>query len=210
MAAKETLQQIIGLDEKIAELREQYDGFPPEEQEEVLCDFYKEALGKLGESEPVPIGLVRVAEMLLSLGSDNATRLLSDGLAHPNPDARLLSGDALLHLAEEGLELIMPAVEAALEDGGLRAEEMAFMLSDVDHPEVPRVLERFLKLDRADVVAAAIEALAEIGDPSSVPALETLGDDPRKIAVEEDGAKRAEWTIGQLVKDAVEMLTEED
>ncbi|MCP4677279.1 MAG: hypothetical protein GY854_17545 [Deltaproteobacteria bacterium] len=210
MAAMETLQKIIGLDEQIAVLKEEFGTLPKEEQQKALTERFNDMLGALDENAPVSMGLVRVTEMLLFHGNDWTTQLLGKGLGHPNQDVRLLCGDAILHLAEEGIELIMPVVEDALANGGILAEEMPFLLTDVDHPDVPRVLERFLEQDSNDIVAAAIEALAEYGDPSCLAALEKLKDDARTVSVEEDGSKMADWTIGQLAKDAVEMLTDKE
>ncbi|MCP4604036.1 MAG: hypothetical protein GY847_26525 [Proteobacteria bacterium] len=210
MAANETLQKIIGLDEKIAEFKEEFEKFPYDEQENVLTEYYAKMLEALGGNDPVPVGLVRVAEMLLTHGTARTTRLLSDGLGHVNLDVRLLSGDVLLHLAEEGLEQIMPAVEEALTKGGLRAEEMPFLLTDIDHPEVPQVLERFLALDNADIVASAIEAIAEFGDPSPIAALKKLETDNRTVEVEKDGVSQTEWTIGHLAKETISLLSEEE
>ncbi len=210
MAALETLKKIIGLDEQIVTLKEEFSTFPNEEQQKVLTERFTEMLEALDENTPVSMGLVRVTEMLLFHGNDWTTQLLGKGLGHPNQDMRLLCGDAILHLAEEGIEFIMPVVEDALAKGGLLAAEMPFLLTDVDHAEVPRVLERFLEHDSNDVAAAAIEALAEYGDPSCLPALEKLKDDARTVSVEEDGSKMAEWTVGQLAKDAIEMLTDQE
>ncbi len=208
MAARETIQEIIALDQKITELKEVLDGFPKKEQEDTLVDFFLGMLEELGEEDPLSIGLIRIAEMLLSHSSDRITKILGNGLGHPNSDVRLLSGDALLHLAEDGLDNIMPAVEDALEKGGLQADEMSFLLTDVDHPEVPNVLLRFLDQESVDIVASAIEALAEFGDPSSIPALEKLTNDKRMVPVEGE-TKQTSLTLGELAKEAIEMLQDE-
>jgi len=208
MPAKDTLMKIIQLDEEIATEREKFESFPQSEQEDVLVDYFGQMLEKHGENDTVEVGAIRVAEMILSQGSERAARCLGNGLGHANPDVRLLSGDALLHLAQDGLERIMPAVEDALEKGGLRAEEMPFLLTDVDHPDVPRVLERFLAMETPDVVASAIEALAEYGDSSCVPSLKRIVGDKRKISVEENDVEKDDYTIGQLAQDAIDMLEE--
>lgn len=210
MPAKDTLNKIIQLDEEIAKEREKFEAFPEQEQEDVLVKYFKRILEEHGEADPVEVGAIRVAEMLLARGTEGAVRWLGNGLGHSNPDIRLLSGDALLHLAGDGLDRIMPAVEDALEKGGLRAEEMPFLLTDVDNPDVPRLLERFLDMESADVVASAIEALAEYGDGSCIPSLKRLVEDKRSISVEDNDVEKDDYTIGQLAKDAIDMLEEEE
>jgi HEAT repeat protein len=85
---------------------------------------------------------------------------------------------------------------------------MPFLLTDVEDPEVPRVLERFLAQENADVVASAIEAIAEYGDPSSVAALEGLTDDSRLVSID-DSSEASEWTVGRLAKEAIDMISED-
>jgi HEAT repeat protein len=209
MSAKELFQEIIDLDEKINSLREQFESCPLDDQLTVLSDVFRDGIAKLKEEDPLSMSLVRVTEMLCHIPSDSTAKIVGEGLDHSNPGVRLLSGDALLHMTDEGLGKIMPAIEDALAKGGIRAQEMPFMLTDVDDPEVTRVLERFLKVPEPEVVASAIEALAEFGDPSALPALEELTKDDRKIEVEEGGPEEGNWTIGQLALDAIEIISEE-
>jgi HEAT repeat protein len=208
MSARQTIQEIIGLDEQIATLRDKFEQYPRPDQETVLIESYRKMHDQIGENDALPFGLVRITEMLINYDSVAVAKLLGAGLGHPNPDVRLLSGDAMLHLTEEGLERIMPAVEDTLKEGGLGAEEMPFLLTDVDDPEIPRVLERFLGQENADVVASAIEAIAEYGDPTSIPALEKLTGDTRPVSVE-DNTDHADWTIGRLAEEAVDMLSQD-
>jgi HEAT repeat protein len=208
MSARQTIQEILGLDERISELRDTFEQYPREDQEQVLIASYKAMHDKLGENDPLPFGLVRITEMLINYDSPAVSKLLGAGLGHPNPDVRLLSGDAILHMTEEGLERIMPAVEDVLSEGGLGAEEMPFLLTDVEDPQVPRVLERFLAQESADVVASAIEAIAEYGDPSSVAALEGLTDDSRLVSID-DSSDASEWTVGRLAEEAIEMISQD-
>ena len=172
MSARETIQEIIDLDERIAQLRDKFEQFQTEEQEAVLIEAYRKMRDALGENDVLPFGMVRITEMLINYHNPPVAKLLGAGIGHANPDVRLLSGDALLHLAENGLAAILPAVEDVLAAGGLGAEEMPYLLADVEDPETPGVLERFLAQEDGDIVASAIEAIAEYGDSSSVPALE--------------------------------------
>ncbi len=205
--ARDIIGQIVELDEQIASLRARFEELPPKEQVEVLTAQFAAAVKKTREEDPVSFSVLRCAEMMGELDSPAVAQTLAEGLGHANADVRLISGDALHHMAEHGLDRIMPAVESALEDDGLRAEEMPFLLVDVEEPEVVRVVERFLSSPNAEVVASAIEALAELGDASAVDALEKLRGDTRKVSVDEDESPQADWTVGQLVEDAIDMLS---
>jgi HEAT repeat protein len=93
---------------------------------------------------------------------------------------------------------------------GLGAEEIPFILTEIDDPEARSVIELFLRHRDAEVIAAAIEALADLEDPLALDALAELADDERKVKVDEAIAADEEWTIGQLARDAIEMLTGEE
>jgi HEAT repeat protein len=210
MAAKQIILKIIELDENIAGLKAEFEALPPKDQEEALDGYFNGELEKIGEDDDVPVGIVRAAEMLLSSVSDGAAGILGRGLVHPNLDVRLICQDALAHLAEDGLDLIMPLVENALKKGGVLGEEVPFLIAEVPNPAVPQVLERFLKHGEADVVASAIEALADYGDPASASALESLLSDKRMVNVLDEHDKEVQCSIGQLAKDALEMLSDEE
>jgi HEAT repeat protein len=210
MSAKETIQKIIELDEQIAELRESLEETPVEEQEKELVSRFDEMLESTTQDGMISVAMIRVAEMLLGLESEGAIRSLGSGLGHANEDVRMISGDAFLHIASEGLEKVMPVIDDALEKGGLIAEEIPFLLMDADLPEATDVLIRFLDQKDPEIVASAIEALAELGDPAAVPALNKFSKDERTVTAEADGTEQAKWTIGQLCEEAIEMLSDKE
>ena len=208
--AKDTFHEIIVLTDKTTELMETFGTFPPSEQEAVLGDAFETAIGNLGDDDEVPITLVRCAEMLVGVMTENVVKTLTAGLAHGNPTVRLLSGDAITHIAEENLELLKPAIDEVLKEGSGAAEEMPFILSEIDDPEVFGLLERFLAHESGEVVASAIEALIEIGDPQAIDAIQQLTSDTREVTVDDELGGGEKTTVGQLAKDALEILEEEE
>ena len=67
------------------------------------------------------------------------------------------------------------------------------------------MIRRFLDHPSADVVAAAIEALAQLQDPEAVADLERFVGDQRVVTIE-DFEDETKTTLGELAEDALEML----
>ena len=209
MSAKKLLADIIELDSKIAELRDAFDGCEGADQAAALTEVLDRELAAVGEEDPVTIALVRATDMTIPL-AERGAKLLARGLAHGNPDVRRLAGEALLGIAEDGFARIRPAIDFALGAGCPAAEEMPFLLAMTEDADTSKTIAEFLKCADPDAVAAAIEALADFGDPASVPALRALSEDKRIVAVEGEGEDLHEWTIGELAVEAIEMIEEEE
>src|SRR6185369_12900186 len=85
--------------------------------------------------------------------------------------------------------------------------ELPYILAEVPEPGVVRLLGQFLAHKDPDAVAAAIEALAEIGDPAAIKLLEPLAHDERTVELAEDGSDAtSEASIGELASEAIELL----
>ncbi len=100
-------------------------------------------------------------------------------------------------------------VERALDrlpDGNPAFSELPYLLADIPEPGVLKLLARFLAHRDPDAVAAAIEAVVEIGDPAALPLLDPLLTDPRKIQLEDDGGTEGDATIAELVAEARTLL----
>jgi HEAT repeat protein len=209
MTAKKLLADIIDFDTKISELRDAFEARDEAEQVKALEELLGRELAAAGDEDPVSIALVRASDMVIPL-EERGAKLLARGLSHANPDVRRLVGEALLAIAEEGLAKIRPAIDFALGAGCPAAEEMPFLLAMTEDPDTSKTIAEFLKNSDADAVAAAIEALADVGDAAAVPALRALVDDKRVVAVEGEGEESHEWTLGDLAAEAIEMIEEEE
>ena len=208
--AKDTYQKIVELTEQTTALMEAFGAFEIEDQEAVLEAAFKSTIASLKEEDEIPIPLIRCAEMLVGVMTENVVKTLILGLEHANPTVRLLSGDAITHVAEENLSLLGPAIDDILKSGSAAAEEMPFILSELENPEAQQMLVKFLDHENAEVVASALEAFSEIGEPDVVPAIEKLTGDTRTVAVDAELGGDETTTVGQLAKDAIAMITEED
>jgi HEAT repeat protein len=67
------------------------------------------------------------------------------------------------------------------------------------------LIRRFLDHPNPDVIAASIEALAQLQDPEAETDLERFLDDTRVVTIE-DFEEETRSTIGDLAKDALDML----
>jgi hypothetical protein len=210
MGASRIITEIIGLDERIAALRAELDALPEEEIGSALNEQIAQLLERTGDDDPLPLPLVRAADLACGL-EQTAAQILTAGLDSGNPDVRQLFGEALLTLTETGLDPIMPAVEHALATGGPAAEEMPFILAMIDDAGAPRVIERFLAADDPEVVASAIEALADAGDRGSLDRLESLVTDGRTVSID-GGQGGSAVSVGELAKEAMDVIAmdEED
>ena len=90
------------------------------------------------------------------------------GVSH---EARIAAGEGLETLAYDRFKEVALGIERALErlpKGSPALSELPFLLAEVGEPGCAKLLGRFLQNEDAEVVASAIEAMAELGDPASI------------------------------------------
>jgi len=138
--------------------------------------------------------------------------LLIDILGCDEPEARHAAGEALSGLAFDRFKEVALGIERALErapEGSPALSELPYLLVDIPEPGVLKLLGRFLGHRDADAVAAAIEALVELGDPGAVALLEKLQTDTRRVQLEDEGGTEGDATIGELAAEARGLLLRE-
>lgn len=167
---------------------------------------------ELGEDQEdeVTIRLVRLALLLGDLEGPPVVDLLIDILGGASPEARIAAGEALEGLAFDRFKEVAQGIERALErlpKGSPALSELPFLLAEVGEPGCAKLLGRFLQNPDAEVVASAIEAMAELGDPASIPLLAKLERDGRQVQLDdEEGGERV--SIADLAHEAREILME--
>ena len=173
----------------------------------VLTTATAEAL-KLDDVDEATIRLIRLALLLGDLEGDKVVDLLIDILGGPSPAAGVAAGEALEGLAFDRFKEVALGIERALErlpKGSAALGELPFLLAEVGEPGCAKLLGRFTQNEDAEVVASAIEAMAELGDPASIPFLSKLLKDGRQVQLdEEEGAERV--SIADLADEAKEIL----
>src|SRR5205085_5458536 len=100
------------------------------------------------------------------------------------PEGRVSAGEALESLAFERFKEVALGIERALgrlSKGSPALTELPFLLAEVGEPGCTKLLGRFLKHEDPEAVAAAIEAMAELGDPAATPFLASLQEHSRQL-----------------------------
>lgn len=164
----------------------------------------------LEDDDEAAVRLVRLAYLLGDLEGDEVVDLLVDILGGVSPEARIAAGEALEGLAFDRFKEVALGIERALARlprGNPALTELPFLLAEVGEPGCAKLLGRFLQNEDAEVVAAAIEAMAELGDPASIPFLSKLERDGRHVELdEESGGERV--SIADLAHEAKAILEE--
>lgn len=165
---------------------------------------------KLDDEAEATVRLVRLALLLGDLEGDAVVDLLIDILGGISPEGRIAAGEALEGLAFDRFKEVALGIERALTrlpQGNPALTELPFLLAEVGEPGCAKLLGRFLQKDDAEVVASAIEAMAELGDPVAIPMLAKLERDGRQVQLDdEEGGERV--SIADLAHEAREILEE--
>lgn len=185
------------------------DGPRPELVKE-LRDATKAAIATADDEES-SLRLARIAGLLGDLDGDEVVDLLIDILGSDSPEARVQAGEALEGLAFDRFKEVALGIERAVDrlpKGSPALTELPFLLAEVGEPGCVKLLGRFLKHADAEAVAAAIEALAELGDPAAIPLLAPLEKDPRQVQLDEEEGEGERVGLGDLAFEAREILEE--
>ncbi len=161
------------------------------------------------DADEAALQLVRLAALLGEMGGDKAVDALVDALDSELPEARLAAGEALSELAFDRFKEVALGVERALTRLAPTSPaliELPFVLAEVPEPGVTKLLGRFLEHAQAEVVASAIEASVEYGDPGLARLIAPLKDDKRVVDLDDETGERDQTTLGQLATEACEVL----
>ncbi len=207
---KENLTALFDAERKARALHEAIVSQGPSELLKELREATKEALVN-GASDESALRLTRVAALLGDLEGPEPIDLLIDILGSESPEARVYAGESLEGHAFDRFKEVALGIERAVDrlpNGSPALTELPFLLAEVGEPGCVKLLGRFLKHADAEAVAAAIEALAELGDPAAIPLLAPLEKDPRQVQLEEEDGEGERVGLGDLAYEAREILEE--
>ncbi len=151
--------------------------------------------------------LVRLADLCAQVQGPRSADTLLRILNHPAPEVRVAAGEALRDFAYDRYAEVARAIERAIERKlpGPALQEVPWILAEVGEPSALPLIGRMLSHPDVDVIASAIEALSELGEPDGISLLEPLAKDARVVTLEEDEAGYT-TTLGELAREAITEL----
>lgn len=150
------------------------------------------------------LAIQRLLEICSEIASEASTQAILEALGHADAVIRDAASDAALQRTYERYAEVARMVERrALPP--LALQELCFVFAQVGEPSTVRLLSGLLAHDDPEVVAAAIEALTEYGDPAATKSLSPLVGDEREVTLEHADEEFVA-TIGELASEALEEL----
>lgn len=155
---------------------------------------------ELRDRHEASLRLERLADLCSQVHGPEMVDALISILDDETPSVRVEAAEALVDVGFERYAELARGVERALgdSDGGPALQELPWVLVEIAEPSARQLIARFLKHAQVEVVASAVEALAELGDPAAVKDLRPLQDDPRPVELDEDDDDTVA-TLGDLV-----------
>lgn len=206
VSAASTLDSVFDADRRLRQAEAALLAAPTSELVALLTDSIPQAR-TIADRQEATARLLRLADLCAQVPgpamADALLRLLDD----EEPAVRVAAGEAILDVAYERYAEIAHAIERCLErrDAGPAMSELPWILAEVAEGSALTLLSRFLRHDDADVVAATLEALVQLGDPDAIEAISKLRGDKRRTTME-DLDEEAIFTIGELADDALKEL----
>ena len=162
---------------------------------------------KLEDRSESVLRLERLADLCAQVDGPQMVDALIAILDHDAPSVRVQAAEALVDVGFERYAELARGVERAIADGKqLNAlQELPWALVEIAEPSARPLIARLLAHREVEVVASAVEALAELGDPAAIADLTPLQDDPRPIELEDDEGLQSA-TLGDLVSESIAAL----
>jgi HEAT repeat protein len=156
--------------------------------------------------------LERLADLCAQVEGPEMVDALVAILDDEAPSVRVQAAEALVDVGFERYAELARGIERAIADGARSTalQELPWVLVEIAEPSARQLIARLLKQDDVEVVASAVEALAELGDPAAIADLEALRDDERPVALEDEDDEAEEATLGDLVEESIAALQGDD
>jgi len=208
MSPKDHLTAIFDADRALRQAEAQLVKADANALAELLAMAVDEAKA-LTDGAEAELRLVRLADLCAQVPGQPMADALVRILDEENPAVRVQAAEALVDVAYDRYVEVARAIERSLDAGadGPAMRELPWVLAEVGEPSAAKLISRFLTQETAEIVASAIEALTQLQDPSVVPVLRKLQDDPREVTMD-DGHEEQTTTIGDLASEAVEALSD--
>lgn len=167
---------------------------------------------RLDDRREATMRLERLADLCAQVPGPDMADVLVRILGDDDPAVRVSAGEALLDVGYERYAEVARAIERALDADvrGPAMRELPWLVAEIGEPSSVPLIRRFLEHPEPETIAAAIEALARLGDPGAVSALEPFVGDERTVPILDELEHERETTtatLGELARDAVSELS---
>ncbi len=204
-----TLGKLFDAERTVRRLHDELTSAPADQLMDMLGDAITAATRE-GDEDEASLQLVRIASLLGEHEGPRAVDALIDILATEHPEARQAAGEEIEALAYDRFKEIAQGVERALKRlpvGSPALPELPYLLSELPEPGVAKLLGEFLAHKDPDAVAAAIEAIVEVGEPANARMIAPLVEDRRTVEIADESTDGStEVTIGELAEEALSLL----
>lgn len=167
----------------------------------------------LADRREAILRLERLADLCAQVEGPDMVDALIAVLDDEAPSVRVQAAEALVDIGFERYAELARGFERAIADGRriTALQELPWVLVEIAEPSARRLIARLLSHDDVEVIASAVEALAELGDPAAIDDLMRLRDDERPVQLDDDEADdETEATLGDLIEDAIAALQGDD
>jgi len=179
----------------------------PAELQALLRTAVEEAKA-LADRREATLRLERLADLCAQvLGSEMVDALIAI-LDDDEASVRVQAAEALVDVGFERYAELARGFERAAADGRRTTalQELPWVLVEIAEPSARGLIARLLAHPDVEVVASAVEALAELGDAAAIADLEPLRDDERPIELDDEDGDEALATLGDLVEESIAAL----
>lgn len=208
MSAKQSLDALFDADRKAREAEALLLGESDEDDlVRALERATEQALG-LSDAREAQGRLIRLADLCAQVQGARMAQTLIRILNHEAPEVRVAAGEALRDFAYDRYAEVARAIEEACDAklAGPALTEAPWVLAEIGEPSALPLIGRCLTHPDPEVVASAIEALAELGDSEAVSLLKPLLKDKRVVELSEgDGSYST--SIAELAEEAISELS---
>ena len=209
MSLSKELQRIFDADRTLREAEDELLRNKRADELVALLEAETKKALTLGDRQEGTMRLERLADLCAQVPgpamADALIAILNDG----EPRVRVAAGEALRDVGYERYAEAARAIERALDrgDAGLAMSELPWVLAEIAEPSALPLIRRFLDHASPDVIAAAIEALSQLGDPDAADDLRRFVGDARTVLIE-DFEEETKTTLGELAEEALRELGE--
>ncbi|MCS6797245.1 MAG: hypothetical protein NZ898_01725 [Myxococcota bacterium] len=211
MSEREALEALFRADRELRALEARLLSTPEARLVALLTDAVREARA-LDDRREAAMRLERLADLCAQVPGPEMADALVEILDDEDPSVRGAAADALLDVASERWAEVARAIERRLEADrpGPALEELPYLIAEIAPDGATRLLRRFLAHPDGEVVASALEACGELGDPGLLDAVERLRGDARTVrlleGIDADAHDGTPATVGELAAEVIDAL----